>query len=293
MKKIILILILLTFSFLEFSCSKEDNNTVVSVEPSLIVKFKFDANQARLNNLGQVSTIPQGNAAQTPIFSKISAHYIELAPNAITQIGQGAIVYHAPETTVGGGPAIDFGLSKIVSQDEVFLKIPLKNLAVGSYEYVRVSLSYQNFEISVRNSNADYLATLASFVGFNTYIGSQSIGNNFFNINANKLQGFWLFALNNGAYSASGQAPAGATTVPNPIAATSPIPAGSCVVTGKFANNLVISGNETQDVNITLSLSINKSFEWKEVVFDGKFEPANNEQVVDMGLRGLVPSYTK
>lgn len=293
MKKIILIITLLIVSFLELSCSKEDNNTVVAAEPSLIVKFKFDANQARLNNLGQTSIIPAANAAQTPIFNKISAHYFELAPNANTQIGQGAILYHAPETTVGGALAIDFSQSKIVSQDEVFLKIPLRNLAVGSYEYVRVSLSYQNFEVSIRNSNVDYLATLSSFVGFNTYIGSQSIGNNFFNINANKLQGFWLFALNNGAYQSFGQAPAGATTVPNPIASTSPIPAGSCVVTGKFANNLVITGNETQDVNITLSLSINKSFEWKEVDFDGKFEPANNEQVVDMGLRGLIPSYTK
>ena len=112
-------------------------------------------------------------------------------------------------------------------------------------------------------------------------------------MNANKPQGFWLFALNNFPYSASGQAPANATTVPNPIAATSPIPVASCVVTGKFENNLLITGSENQDINITLSLSINKSFEWKEVLFDGKFEPAINEQVVDMGLRGLIPSFTK
>jgi len=39
-----------------------------------------------------------------------------------------------------------------------------------------------------------------------------------------------------------------------------------------------------------LSFSINNSFEWTEVNPDGKFEPEIGEQVVDMGLRGLIPS---
>ena len=139
----------------------------------------------------------------------------------------------------------------------------------------------------------DYTGTLASFVGFKTYINSFNIGNNIFEINANRAQGYWAFGLNGQPYSSSGQAAAGATTVPNPIASTSPIPAGSCVVTGKFANNLVITGTETNDVTITLSLSINNSFEWHEVNADGKYEPAAGENVVDMGLRGLIPSYVK
>ena len=71
-----------------------------------------------------------------------------------------------------------------------------------------------------------------------------------------------------------------------------PIPAGSCVVTGKFPSNLVITGNETKNVIVTLSLSINNSFEWSEVINDGKFEPYQGENVVDMGLRGLIPTYT-
>jgi hypothetical protein len=101
--------------------------------------------------------------------------------------------------------------------------------------------------------------------------------------------------LNNQPYSASGQAPAGSTTVPNPIEATSPIPRNlnTCVVTGKFTNNLVISGNESQDVIVTLSLSVNNSFEWHEINADGKFEPSIGENVVDMGLRGLIPSYVR
>jgi hypothetical protein len=291
MKKVYIILILFVAALPFFSCS--DNDDTTTDEPMLIVKFQFDENQVRLNNLGQPSSVPAGNAAQSPIFNTISAHYLELAPNALTQIGQGTIIYHAPETNLGGANAIDFDQSKIVSEGETFLRIPLSQIAAGSYEWMRVSLSYQNYQINVRSAGVDYAGTLASFVGFNTYITDFNIGNNIFPVNGNRSQGYWAFGLNDQPYSTSGQAPAGATTVPNPIASTSPIPQGSCVVTGKFASNLVIDGTETNDIVVTLSLSINNSFEWQEVTADGKYEPAIGENVVDMGLRGLIPTYVR
>jgi hypothetical protein len=291
MKKIYTILLLMVVVLPFASCSRDLDDT--ANEPMLIIKFKFDPNQVRLNNLGQPSTVAPGNAAQSPIFNTLGAHYIEMAPNANTQLGSGTIIYHGAETNVGGATAIDFSQEKIVAQDETFLKIPLSQVAVGSYEWMRVSLAYQNYQIDVRSAGVDYVGTLASFVGFNTYISSFNIGNNVFPVDANRLQGYWAFGLNDNPYSTSGQALAGATTVPNPIQATSFVPTGSCVVTGKFASNLVIDGTETNDVVITLSLSINNSFEWREVIADGKYEPAANENVVDMGLRGLIPTYVK
>ena len=288
MKKPYIVLLVLVTMAAFYSCS--DTNS----EPMLIIKFKFDPNQERLNNLGQPSSVPPENAAQSPIFNTISSHYVEMTTNANTQIGQGTILYHASETTLGGSNAINFSQSKIVSEGETLLKIPLSQVAAGSYEWMRVSLSYQNYQINVRASNGnDYAGTLASFVGFNNYITTFNIDNAIFSVNGNRAQGYWAFALNNNLYSTSGQAPAGATTVPNPIASTSPIPAGSCLVTGKFANNLVIDGTETNDVVITLSLSIKNSFEWHEVNADGKYEPSADENVVDMGLRGLLPTYVK
>ena len=290
MKKLVVLFTLLVGAFAFFSCEDSDD---VSEEPYLIVKFQFDPNQVRLNNLGQPAVIPSGHAAQSPDFSKISAHYFELAPTAYTQLTEGAVLYHADETTAGGAVAIDFSKAVVVGEGEAFLRIPLSQVAQGNYEYVRVSLAYQEYTISVRNAGTDYLGKLASFVGYNSYITTHSIGNNSFPVNANRLQGYWAFALNDFPYATSGQAPAGATTVPNPIAATSPIPSGSCVVTGKFAQNLIINGNETRDVVITLSLSSNNSFEWQEVTSDGKYEPSIGENVVDMGLRGLIPTYVK
>lgn len=289
MKKTYLVLLILVAISSFYSCGDDITN-----EPMLIVKFKFDRTQARLNNLGQPSTVAPGNAAQSPVFNTIGAHYMELAPNENTQLGSGTIIYHGAETTDGGENAIDFAQEKIVAQGENFLKIPLSQVTAGTYQWMRVSLAYQNYQIRVRNEGVNYVGTLASFVGFNTYLTSFNIGDNTFPVNGNKSQGYWAFGLNDQPYATSGQTLAGATTVPNPIALTSAVPLGSCIVTGRFPTDLVIDGTETADVVITLSLSSNRSFEWHEVgTHDGKYEPAAGENVVDMGLRGLIPTYVK
>ena len=269
------------------SCASDADDTTPA-EPQLIIKLKFDPTQVRLNNLGQPSTIPAGNAAQSPTIRRMSANYIEFAPSPTTLLGQGEIIFTGPETTSGGNNAINFQSATFAGNDEVFLSIPLSEVANGNYDWVRVSLAYQEGDINFKAANGnDYSGTLASFVGYNTYITSFNLNGSSFNVNANRLQGFWAFeAL---GFASQGQAPEGATTVPNPLFNSSPIPQGSCVVTGQFANGLTVTGNETQDVVVTLSFSINNSFEWTEVNCDGKYEPTAGEQVVDMGLRGLIP----
>ena len=290
MKKIIHLFFVFIATISLVSCTDSDDTLD---DPKLIFKFKFDPTQVRLNNLGQISTIPAGHAGQSPLFNGISSNYIEMAELSSTPLGLGEILFHGAETTTGGDLAIDFSQAKIVGEGEAFIEVPLKSINPGTYRWMRVSLSYQNYQISVRDAGVDYTGTLASFVGYNTYINSFNIGSHVFNINANKLQGYWAFALNDFDYSTSGQAPAGATTVPNPLWNSSPIPSGSCVVTGNFFEPLVIQGNEKKDITVTLSLSTNKSFEWADGNGNGKYEPNLGENVVDMGLRGLVPTYSE
>ena len=67
-------------ALLILSCTDNNepvNELVVPSPANLIIKFKFDETQERLNNLGEPATIPVGNAAQSPIFAKMSANYIE------------------------------------------------------------------------------------------------------------------------------------------------------------------------------------------------------------------------
>jgi hypothetical protein len=261
-------------------------------EAQLIFKFKMDPTQIRLNNIGEPATVPVGHAAQSPDFNTISAHYIELAPNAFTPLGAGEILYKNAETNAGGANAIDFSKAIIVAEDEIFISIPISAIEAGDYKWLRVSLAYQNFNIvldaEISGTNFENVsATAASFVGFNTYIKKHTVKNETITVNGNKSQGYvgveTLWTLD------EFQSPPNATTVPNPIFNTSPIPAGSCVVTGEFETPLTITGEETEDITIIMSLSTNNSFEWEDNNGNGKYEPLLGELVVDMGLRGLIP----
>jgi hypothetical protein len=292
MKKALLSGVILFTLFFSLGCKKDEApEEPAPVGPRLIFRFAFNPDQERLNNIGQPAGVPAGHAAQSPDFRGISAHYFELAPTALTPLGAGEVLYHAPETDAGGGMAIDFSKAIIKDEGENYIAVPLSSIAAGNYEYMRVSLAYQNYNIQVRQSGLNFSGTIASFVGFNTYIGTYSINQEQVVVNDDRLQGYWGFEANvfGTPYVLSGQAPPGATTVPNPIWNSSPIPAGSCVVTGPFAAPLTITGNETEDIIVTLSLSTNNSFELVEVTEDGLYEPAIGEQVVDMGLRGLIP----
>lgn len=294
MKRLILIAVLAA-SFV--SCDKDEETTTPtntgsnpSNEPKLIFKFRFDETQPRLDNLGNPSTIPAGNAAQTPVFHQISAHYIEMSNGPLVQLGAGEVLYIAPETSIGGANAIDFNEAVVVGEDEVFFEIPLSAITPDTYRWMRVSLAYQNYDIEFMYDTWELTGRLASFVGFNTYIDNVTIDTQNLNVGGNRLQGFWAMEVPTpfGTFTQSGQAPEGATTVPNPLSATSPIPAGSCVVTGEMLQPLQITGNETEDIVVILSLSANQSFEWQDLNGNGVFEP-QNEPVVDMGLRGLIP----
>ena len=314
--KIILNLSFAVLAFCSIGCKKEvsDNPTppIITNPPApvvskanLVFKFKFDSTQVRLNNIGQPSTIPAGNAAQSPSFNSMSAHYLELAPSAFTALGTGQILYKAEQTDVAGETAIEFEKAKFAGNNEVFYSMPIKDIKPGDYEWLRLSLAYQNYDIKFRVDttirgfaiNQDLTGTVASFIGFNTYIKSHTIKTQALTVNDNRKQGYWAVETAVSAYgmtdtlTASGQAPDGATTVVNPLFASSPIPAGSCVVTAAFApGKLTITGTEANDIVIEVSLSTNKSFEWQEIIQNGKWDPVKGEPVVDMGVRGMIPT---
>lgn len=307
MKTTLLFLVFCTLVFT--SCE-----TTVDTPPNdakLIFKLKLDPTQARLDAFAQPSTVPSGNAAQNPQFNGMSAHKIELVPSPLTPVNGGTIVYQGAETTIGGNNAIDFDQAVITKDGEIFYEIPLADVAAGTYPHIRVSVSYQNYDIVYNVNNVptwpsgttnlnNEKGTIASFVGFNSYIKDLKPKNRTQSVNANKLQGYWAFETDlsspyssaNSIYSGNAQV----TTVVNPLNATTPTPPGSCLVTGSFDGSaLEITGNETEDIVVTLSFSTNKSFEWVDSNGNGELDidvsAGTTEAVVDMGLRGLKPSF--
>jgi hypothetical protein len=296
-------------------CTSPDTVFVASgTGPYLIFQFKFDSTQARLNSFGGTATIPSTNSAVSPRFNKMSAHYIEMAPNDITPVGSGKVLYRATETNCDGGEnAISFCQSVVVREGKTFFAIPISQITPGSYKWLRVSLAYQNYDIpyinSVSTGSTTQWGTVASFIGFNTYVNQYKIKNVMAVPSAstggagNHKQGYWGFEtmISSFTYTADGQPTGGAaTTVVNPISSTSPIPPGSCLVTGYFFDTgsssnspLVITGSETTDKIITVSLSTNKSFEFSDVAgsYSGYYEPLAGEFPVDMGIRGMIAKY--
>lgn len=321
----LLLLALLSIAF--NACKKETTNNeppavdTTSAEPKLIFKFKFDPTQDRYDSFGNLkNNLDAGNAGQNPTFNAMVGHYIELTKDYLVKVGDGEVIYHAPEVTQNGETGIDHSKSILARDNQAFFSIPLKKITPGEYEFVRISVGYQNYNVKLHYDttfNANYLgtnytitadelldATVASFIGYNTYIKSFTIQDTSIAVNGFKKQGFWggrekgtipFRDKNSGLkvydynfnYTTTGQG-AGATTVPNPLFATSPIPSGSCLVTGSFeGKKLKITGNETKDIVVIASFSTNKSFEWKDLNGNGLWDPTKGEYVVDMGVRGL------
>jgi len=284
--RLVFLISIISLSF--YSCNSDDNQT--SSVPKLIFKFKFDPNQDRLNNFGAPQSIPEFHAAQTPTFNSMGAHYIELSENGNLPAYEGTLIHESPKTTEGGAAAIDFDEALYATDGEEFYSIDIDKVTPGEFEYLRISLSYQNYTINFRSNDIDLTGTIASFVGQNTFIKSYQINDQTVDVNGNKAQGYWAFETDfPGIPIIEGQVPAGGTTVPNPISDLSPIPIGSCLVSGKFETPLVITGEETSDIVVVCSVSINNSFEWKDNNSNGTFEPTEGDVVVDMGIRGLIP----
>jgi len=294
------LLVSLTVLFLFSACKKEEPG--VDDGPYLEFKFKFDATQERLGPFGQPSSVPSNHAAQTPNFNGMSAHFIELVPTQLTPYQGGQQAYMGAETNAGGAKAIDFSNAIVSDEGEVWHRVPLKEITPGTYNHIRVSVAYQNYDVKYNILNVPVVGdvnnqngTCASFVGYNTYIETLTPNAMNLDVNDDKLQGFWAFEtdlsspLETYNQIVSGEAPAGATTVVNPF--NVPIPVGSCVVGGSLTEPFVVTGDETADRTITLSFSTNQSFEWVDSNGNGEWDldasGASLESVVDMGLRGL------
>ena len=239
----------------------------------------------------------------------MGAHFLGLYPDKWTPYSQEVELYKGAETNKGGSMAVDFQQLQLTEDGAQFLESNIKDIPVGTYEWLRISVAFQDYQVEYNLKEIPFIgdltnetATVASFLGFNNYIENYQVDNLALDVNGNRKQGFWAFETDFkdelGAYNDifSGESPEGATTVVNPLFNSSPIPAGSCVITGKFGPPLVITGEETENIDVNLSFSINNSFEWEDLNGNGALDfnvsnPSENEKVVDMGVRGLQVSW--
>lgn len=284
------------------SCTREP---ALDTSPRLIFRVRFDSTTERLNNEGTPASVRAGHAAQHPVINAMAVDYIELVPGSNTALSAGAVIYKADVTTQGGDPATDFSRLVPAGHNEVFYATRLNGIAPGEYEWLRVGFAYLNTTVAFRLDSTvndstkvhdDFIGSLTSFIGDKTYIGTYSVKSQQWVLDTNKLQGYWGFeGLISGdnineVLVREGQSEEGATTVVNPLHETSPLPPGSGIVTAAFTpGNLVITGDETENIVVELTVSVNRSFEWQELIENGKWDILK-EPVVDMGIRGMQPA---
>lgn len=258
--------------------------------PALVLRVAVDPDAPRLNNLGLPAPMAEGHAGQDPVFHRIGIHHAELVPNALTPVGVGAIALESPHTMAGGDLAVDFDEQPVIAPGEEIVGAVLADLPPGTYEYLRIALSFQEYdvdlEVDVAGQPLAVTGRVASFLELSTYIRDYELDGETVTVNGNRAQGYWAFKT---PYTSviEGQAPAGATTVPNPIDSTSPVGVGSCIVTAAFDEPLTITGDEREDLVVDVSLSIDRSFEWIDGNGDGVWQPLQSEAIVDMGVRGM------
>lgn len=261
--------------------------------PALILRVAVDPDAERLNNLGLPAPMAEGHAGQDPVFHRIGIHHAELVPTAFTPVGAGAIALESPHTMEGGEVAVDFDEQPVIAPGGEIVGTALSQLPPGTYEYLRIAISYQEYdvdlEVDVAGQPIEVTGRVASFLERNTYIRRFDLDGETVTVNGNRPQGYWAFKTPYTAVT-EGQAPQGATTVPNPISSTSPITVGSCIVTAAFEPPLTITGDEPDDQIVDVTLSIDRSFEWVDGNGDGAWQPLQGEAIVDMGVRGMTLS---
>jgi nitrogen fixation protein FixH len=178
----------------------------------------------------------------------------------------------------------------------------LKEMAKGTYQWVRTSMAYQNADLIFNLINVpnlgelqDERGTISAFTGFNTFITKHKIRDKEESINANKKFGYWAFetVLDRGfaQHNTVKNGQAVGTSSVNPNFSIAPVPISSGILTGSFATPLTITGSELQDITVTLSLSTNQSFEWVDTHKNGQWDlDVQNfiaEPVIDAGFRNL------
>ena len=205
--KIFKICLIVVIGILVFAgCKKETTNTNITAKPRLVFKFVFDSTQARLNGFGLPdTTMPANHAGQSPKMNVMSAHYIELAPTAYTALGTGVVLYKTPTTTAGGASAIDFQKEVLTPNNGVIYSVELDSVPAGNYQWLRVSLAYQNYDVQLYlDTTVNYAGqnihlqnmlpcTIASFVGYNTYVTNYTVKSQTISPDSNCAQGYWGF----------------------------------------------------------------------------------------------------
>lgn len=266
----------------------------------------FDPMQDRLDNQGNPAPLAAGHGAQSPDMENVRIQYIEFVPDANTAYKDGEQLFKANQYNFGGTYAIYFDSTLDAVPGGRFYSLNLKRLPAGTYRYVRVHVSWQHCMVQYDLNNvpgtgtlSDLSGDLACTLGDASYYGMFAVGDSSLPVNAVLYPGVWKLSAVLPDPSMSriigGQCPPGNITEVNPLYASSPVPPQTNIVTAAFDDPLVLADDETRNLNVTLTLSVNQSIEWDDSngngAWDVDYTGSSTEPLVDVGIRGMTLQY--
>jgi len=268
-----------------FSCNKDKEIPDKSYPPSshLVLKFKFDSLQDRLDNQGAISNVPIGFGGYSPDINLISIGLIELLTDSTTVFGNGYRIMSGNGATI----ANDTGYSccwDAFDNDFQYTATLSANQTPNTFRWIRIYFTYENFNIKFLHQGIVYDGTVSAFLARKAFTNHFQIKDSIYNTYSVKTNGEWFLEVDTPGYGVVLHDTA-STTAPNVLYSSLLVPSGGCIVTCLIDTPLYLGSSQTK--TITISMSTNKSFEWVDHSDPAFFEPFDGDTIVDVGIRGL------
>lgn len=293
MKAIFYLMLVGAFSLI-VGCSKQG-----AAGNNLNIHFTFDSNQERLDSNGIVDN-PNGNAGSQHIeVKRFAIARIEFNKGNDTNSSNALTFYKTEDTVINGVYVLNFPKLVWLDKTNNKLTIPIDNIPFGEYQFMKIVIAVIDYEITGQlnlsaGKSVQVIMPIKSFLGHACYIPNFNIGDSLETINNIRAQGFTVSLVH---YAPANihrvfRGSAKIVTAPNPIYKTSPTIARSGIITAAFLNkSVVINETTNQDIELNVSFSTNKAFEWDDNNKNGAFDVVPvYEPIANIGLRGMQPT---
>jgi hypothetical protein len=269
-----LISFFLLFIIFESSCHKSEDQYPENRYPeftNLRFVVKFDSTQERLDNYGNIVSVPAGHSAQSPYDNSILIKAIKFLKDSTFGYDSGAAVYYNSDGSLSYGASYYDNL--ISSLD-----------APGTFKYIRIYFYYQKFRIKFMQNGNLMTGKLLSFLWPLNSSYTYQIQDSIVTTDSITEMGEWYLESGNLPSILHGQIP-NPPTEPNSLFYSYPVPSQEYIVTSPISPNLFLDRPDSK--TITISISTNQCFEWIEHSDPNFFEPFNGDTIVDVGIRGV------
>lgn len=280
-----------------WGCKKEE-------DPKIIVSWQQDPFQERLDNNGRPAPVASSNLSLSPKLNTIAVEHIELLTSEPTRLFSGATLYSANNKQTVNDTTVSIDKLVFTGQGTPLSTSSLRSLQGKTFQWICVWLAHQSFDVRFNLNNVPNIGTITdeggtfnAFLAANTFISRYKVITKEDVVNDYRPRGYWFFETNLRAAFASyntfyrGQLAPLSVTAVNPLAASMVTPRRSSIFIARLEKPMTITGEEKNDVNITLTFSTNQAFEWRDNNRNGRWDidaqNIQNEPVINFGLRGM------